>query len=298
MAHIGGSGTWGFRYPDGALDAHPHLSVAVVEPEIRLDTPFGPSPAFRLCRLTDRRSGSTRDFLYVWMHGFDPANPLPPDASSAVASERVFHALAQAGVRQVFADNSTGSIADGLRAWDLVGIDQVVDLSGVIPRPVPRGLIRFREGLCSRIQAGLAASADANLDTLGAVSQQAERPRLLRSATYVHSPGPWFESPIEDQTYRRLGYHVVGKTGGPEYRLARLYQMCFGMLSIVVNPAEGLGSFEHGDLQAIYRRCGPIMGRIMLEAIAASDGDECGCARLSTGTSFAEFSKHASYTSG
>jgi len=43
--------------------------VKVVDPEIRADTPFGASPSFRLCRLTDRRTGTERDYLYVWMHG-------------------------------------------------------------------------------------------------------------------------------------------------------------------------------------------------------------------------------------
>ena len=39
FAHIGGSGTWGFRYPDGALDGHPYLSARVVEADIRTDVP-------------------------------------------------------------------------------------------------------------------------------------------------------------------------------------------------------------------------------------------------------------------
>ena len=42
--------------------------------------------------------------------------------------------------------------------------------------------------------------------------------------------------------------------------------MHLAMLSLVVNPAEGLGEFEMGDLKAIYERCGPIMGRFVIEA--------------------------------
>src|SRR5205085_5097283 len=69
FAHIGGSGTWGFRYPDGSLDGHPYLSVQVADPDIRVETPYGPSPSFRRCRITDGRTGAERDYLYVWMHG-------------------------------------------------------------------------------------------------------------------------------------------------------------------------------------------------------------------------------------
>src|SRR3989304_1463222 len=78
FAPIGGSGTWAFPYPDGALDGHPHLAVEVVEADIQVATPFGPSPSFRLCRLADRRTGEAHDYLYVWMHGIDPANPVDP----------------------------------------------------------------------------------------------------------------------------------------------------------------------------------------------------------------------------
>ena len=47
--------------------------------------------------------------------------------------------------------------------------------------------------------------------------------------------------------------------------------MRLGMLSLVVNPAEGLGEFEMADLKGIYERCGPIMGRFVIEAIANAE---------------------------
>jgi len=93
LAHIGGSGTWAFPYPDGALARHPYLAVDVVEPHIQVATPYGPSPAFRLCRLTDRRVGRSTDFLYVWMHGLDPDNRSEAPGNSVRASERVFDVL-------------------------------------------------------------------------------------------------------------------------------------------------------------------------------------------------------------
>ena len=63
LAHIGGSGTWAFPYPDGALEGHPDRSIEVTVPDIRVATPYGPSPSFRLCRLTDRRTGRVTDYL-------------------------------------------------------------------------------------------------------------------------------------------------------------------------------------------------------------------------------------------
>ena len=49
-----------------------YLSVEVVQPDIQVATPYGPSPSFRLCRLTDGRTRRSTDYLYVWMHGTRP----------------------------------------------------------------------------------------------------------------------------------------------------------------------------------------------------------------------------------
>jgi purine nucleoside phosphorylase len=238
------------------------------------------------------------------MHGIDPADRSDAPSFSVRASERVFDVLARAGVRSVFVDNSTGGLAGDLAPWDLVTVGDVVDQSGTVPRPVPPGLIRFRDPLCPRLRSDLAA-ASGDLEAYAALARAAgtaRAPRLKRDGVYVHSFGPWFETPTEDRTYRRLGFDIVGKTGGPEFRLARMYGMCLGMLSIVVNPAEGLGAFEHGDLRAIYQRCGPSVARIVIEAIARSADDDaenrsCHCGARGASL-FAEFARFARYEGG
>jgi 5'-methylthioadenosine phosphorylase len=302
LAHIGGSGTWGFRYPDGALVGHPHLAVEVVRADVRVATPYGPSPAFRLCRLTDGRTGRATDFLYVWMHGIDPESRTDAPGDSARASERVFDVLARAGVRKVIVDNSTGAVAEDLAPWDVAVVGDVLDLSGTVPRPPARGLVRFRDPLCPRLAAHLEAAAHRGLGTLGAVAGPGAAPRVKAGALYVHTPGPWFETPTEDRLYRRLGLDLVGKTAGPEFRLARVYGMCLGILSIVVNRAEGLGEFEAGDLRLIYRRCGPVMARLVLDALAdaAADANPGGCrCGVERGPSlYEEFAPHARYEGG
>ena len=293
FAHIGGSGTWGFPYPDGTLTDHPYLAIRVVSPEITVETPYGPSPAFRRCRISDRRTGGERDFLYVWMHGIDPSRPA--GQPSAVASERVFDVLSRCGVRQVVVDNSTGGIAEGLNPWDLVIVSDLIDLSGVVPRPVPPRTVRFDEPFCPTLSEALAASVRANWELYLSVAGSQFDPKLKPSGIYVHSPGPWFEGPHEDLLYRRAGIDIVGKTGGPEYRLARMYGMRLGMISLVVNPAEGLGEFEMSDLKAIYQRCGPVMGRFVIEAIANVEEAPDTTPSATEPSTFQEFARFAHY---
>ena len=74
--------------------------------------------------------------------------------------------------------------------------------------------------------------------------------------------------------------------------------MCLAILSVVVNPAEGLGAFEVTDLRAIYRRCGPAIARIVIEAIAAATlpaDDRCHCASASGPSLLREFARFARY---
>jgi len=281
------------------LEGHPDLSVEVTVPDIRVATPYGPSPSFRLCRLTDRRTGRATDYLYVWMHGLDPENRSEGPGTGARASERVFDVLHRAGVRRVIVDNSTGGVAEELRPWDLAVVGDVLDLSGVVPRPVSPGLIRFREPLCHRLSANLEAASQRALPRLAAQASAGVSPKVKTGALYVHTPGPWFETPTEDRLYRKLGLDLVGKTAGPEFRLARMYGMCLGIVSIVVNPAEGLGEVEHADLRSIYRRCGPAMSRIVIEALADAASEDsaakCHCRDDRTGSLLREFAPHARY---
>src|SRR5262249_33263509 len=148
----------------------------------------------------------------------------------------------------------------------------------------------------------VAAAVQASREHYGSVARAAgapRPPRLKRGGIYVHTPGPWFETPSEDRTYRRLGFDVVGKTAGPEFRLARVYGMCLAILSIVVNPAEGLGDFETDDLRAIYQRCGPAVAPIVIEALAAASGDPaCRCAAPRGPSLFGELARFARYPGG
>jgi hypothetical protein len=78
--------------------------------------------------------------------------------------------------------------------------------------------------------------------------------------------------------------------------------MCLAILSIVVNPAEGLGDFEVADLRAIYRRCGPAIARIVIDALAAAApaaaAGSCHCTGERGPSLFGEFARFARHGGG
>ena len=129
----------GVSLPGRRPGRHPYLSVEVVQPDIRVATPYGPSPVVPPLPVDRPPHGPSTDYLYVWMHGLDPENRSEAPGTGARASERVFDVLHRAGVRRVIVDNSTGGVAEDLRPWDLAVVGDVLDLSGVVPRPVAPG---------------------------------------------------------------------------------------------------------------------------------------------------------------
>lgn len=124
FANVGGSGSWGYRFPEGAFGPDDPLGVRKLQGGLVFDTPYGASPPFGLYELTDRWNGRSRQFLRVWMHGQDQrivSTIDDPYADSPMtAAEKTFWVLKQAGVKWVLVDASVGGINPLLDTWDLV----------------------------------------------------------------------------------------------------------------------------------------------------------------------------------
>ena len=256
-AVIGGSGSHAAGFPG---DLHP--GAQVLDEGLVFETPWGESPPFTLFELGGQRT------LHVRMHGWRKG------VSRGRASRQVFSVLHRAGVRRILSDAGVGSLNHLLDPGDLVVVDDFVDMTTDRDRygAVAGGhLLIMRDPVCATGREALA----------GAARRQAPERRLFTRGTYVVTEGPRFESPAEVRHLQTLG-DVVGQSFSPEVWLARDIGACYAGIYLIVNYAEGVvREWEHEVLAQIFREDAGLMGRILLDALAAlPPGDDCHCREL------------------
>ncbi|HEX2034987.1 MAG TPA: hypothetical protein VHS99_12450 [Chloroflexota bacterium] len=294
FANVGGSGSWGYRFPEGVFAPDAPLQVRRLEGPLVFETPYGDSPPFGLYELSDARRGLRRPFLRVWMHGQQPGTvrgtPDDPYAGTPMrAAEKVFAVLRRARTKWILIDASVGGINRALDPWDLVIAHDFFDDMKRVPRMEDEVNLSLRYPYCRHLRRVLFEAAGRQL---GRYTQLAQRvmgqpvyPKIVRRGVYVCPDGPWFESYAQIADYQHRGFDVVGKTLVPEVQLARAIGAHFGCLNPVVNPAEGLVDPDTGavfpwgmkDLFRIYDAYGPVISAMVMEAMASIDTAAPGC---------------------
>jgi 5'-methylthioadenosine phosphorylase len=169
--------------------------------------------------------------VFLTRHG--AGHSVPPHLVNYRANIR---ALADLGVRDVVAVNVTGSIDPDLRPGDLLCLDDFVDFTK--QRPVtffdgttPEGVVHtdvvepYHPELRREILDAAAATGHAVRD----------------GGVYACFEGPRFETRAEIRLARLAGADVAGMTGVPEVTLAAEAGLRYAALSLVVNPASGVG---------------------------------------------------------
>lgn len=256
-AVIGGSGSLAAAFP-GDL----HADARTLETGLIFETPWGESPPFTLFELGGQRA------LHVKMHGWRRG------VSRGRASRQVFSVLHRAGVKRILSDAGVGSLDHLLDPGDLVVVDDFVDMTtdrdryGVV---VGDHLLIMRDAVCATGREAL----------VGAARRLAPERRVFTRGTYVVTEGPRFESPAEVRFLQTLG-DVVGQSFCPEVWLARDIGACYAGIYLIVNYGEGVvREWEHDVLAQIFREDAGLMGRVLLDALAALPaGDDCHCREL------------------
>lgn len=172
--------------------------------------------------------------VFLTRHG--AGHSVPPHLVNYRANIR---ALADFGVRDVVAVNVTGSIDPDLRAGDLLCLDDFVDFTR--QRPVtffdgsgPEGVVHT-----DVLEPYHPAVRQEILDAAAAAG------RLVRDGgVYAAFEGPRFETRAEIRLARLAGADVAGMTGVPEVTLALEAGLRYAAISLVVNPASGVGDSE------------------------------------------------------
>lgn len=278
LASIGGTATWGMRWPEELLCAGEESVVARFD---AFTTPFGKSGRMKLINV------SGTPVLRVPVHGWNLNQPTVEDSLC------VFWVLHQVGVEQVIADASVGGV--NAEPWDVVIADDFIDTtsSSAVTRFAAqieaKPWRRMVEPFCSRIRKA-SIKAARRLEEEGTEEPHRELGRLVERGVYHTIPLGIFETAAQIQWYQHLGADIVGQSTGQEAMLARICDMCFGGIYIVANYAEGLpGDWSKEGMDNLYRQCAIPMGVIVWWALEELVKQErtCDCGQIAGQTSHA-----------
>jgi len=172
--------------------------------------------------------------VFLTRHG--AGHSVPPHLVNYRANIR---ALADLGVRDVVAVNVTGSIDPTLQPGDLLCLDDFIDFTK--QRPVtffdgstPEGVVHtdvmtpYHPAIRREILDAAAAAGHTIRD----------------GGVYACFEGPRFETRAEIRLAALAGADVAGMTGVPEVTLAVEAGLRYAAISLVVNPASGVGDAD------------------------------------------------------
>ena len=172
--------------------------------------------------------------VFLTRHG--AGHSVPPHLVNYRANIR---ALADLGVRDVVAVNVTGSIDPTLQPGDLLCLDDFVDFTK--QRPVtffdgstPEGVVHtdVRTPYHPAIRREI-------LDAAATAGHT-----IRDGGVYACFEGPRFETRAEIRLAALAGADVAGMTGVPEVTLAVEAGLRYAAISLVVNPASGVGDAD------------------------------------------------------
>ncbi len=175
---------------------------------------------------------------------------------------RVAHAL---GARVLFVSNAAGGIRRSFQPGELMIIRDHINLMWRNPLhgPVAPHETRFPD-MSAPYDADLAAA-------LRAAAADARVP--VTEGVYAAVLGPSYETPAEIRMLERLGADAVGMSTVPEVIAARALGMRVAGVSLITNPAAGLGPpLHHDEVLAAGARAADHVDRLVRGFVARVAG--------------------------
>jgi 5'-methylthioadenosine phosphorylase len=193
---------------------------------IDLPTPFGkPSDAYVHCKL------DKNDVYFLPRHG--QGHVLLPSEINHKANIFGFKMLE---VERVLSISAVGSLREELKPRDIVLPDQYFDRTkkalehtffgnGIVAH------ISFGQPTCQELRATIEQSA------LSVVKKQSPKTdiQVVNRGTYVNMEGPAFSTKSESNSYRQLGFDIIGMTSLPEAKLCREAEICYQAIAMVTD---------------------------------------------------------------
>ncbi len=184
---------------------------------VAITTPFGdPSDEYVVGQLEGRK------VAFLPRHG--RGHRIAPHELNFCANIYGFKLL---GVKWLISMSAVGSLKEELRPTDVVIPDQFYD------RTKLRKDTFFGDGVAAHVSFG-----DPVCKELFAILVQASKQAgavVHEGGTYVNMEGPAFSTRAESNTYRKLGFDVIGMTNLTDAKLAREAEMCYATLAMVTD---------------------------------------------------------------
>lgn len=200
---IGGSGIY-----------NPSMFLNVREKKMR--TPFGdPSDSFIVGDIDGVET------IFLSRHG--RGHKYSPSDINYRAN---IYGLKKLGVTHVISVSAVGSLKEDYRPLDIVIPDQVYD------RTTKRVSTFFDGGIVAHI--GFADPFCRELSNILYKVSSKKYP-THNGGTYLCMEGPQFSTKAESNTYRKLGFDIIGMTALPEAKLAREAEMCFAIIATITD---------------------------------------------------------------
>ena len=239
-----------------------------------METPFGdPSGAYLQGALGDT------EVAFLPRHG--AGHRFLPSEINHRANIYGFKAL---GVNTILSFTAVGSLREEIRPRDIVLPDQYVDRTKQNHTFFGDGIVAhipFGDPVCPALHALLAGEAPAVL-----ARTAGPQAKLHRAGAYVNMEGPAFSTRAESETYRRLGFDVIGMTSLPEAKLSREAGICYAAAALVTDY-DCWHESEDVNVGMVVEnvRANTTFARELLAAVAAglTGKSECACSRALQG---------------
>lgn len=242
----------------------------------RVLTPFGaPSDEF-LC-------GEWRGCSVVFLPRHGRGHRLLP---SEIPHRANIFGLKMLDVGAVVSVSAVGSLREEMRPRDVVLPDQYFDRTKASAAHTFFGNgvaahVAFGEPTCPALRRRLAAVLRRLLET------DSEGRRFFDRGVYVNMEGPAFSTRAESETYRRLGFDVIGMTSLAEAKLCREAEICYQPLAMVTDYDCWHTSAEAVTVEMVIANvsANAALARSVLMRFIETwmeqppSEDECGCAR-------------------
>lgn len=195
--------------------------------------------------------------VFIPRHGRD--HSIPPHRVNHKAN---IWALYELGVKYIFATNSVGIINTKIKPGSFILITDFIDLSS----PVTTFYNIFEK---NPVHMDFTTPFSESLRKILIQAGQLENIPLVKSAVYMFSKGPRFETASEIKAFKKMGADVVGMTLVPEAVLSKEIGIEYISVGIGTNYAAGISKKEltHEEVLDTMRKKEDELKRLFIRAI-------------------------------